>query len=380
MMSETEPLKEEFTIYTTKVLQIYDPDTYFSLALGDDDPKNPVNCLLPYLLTSFTYIHDETLEKRTLSIIMRLFNQREELSVNISKLQLVSDTVKSKLFEYLSANVLRLNRLIDKSEVWMTDFIKYGNGGDLDETTLIIKNFRMGFFKDTLIVNNEISSKCIEVDHEKQNLMNALKIYVPILNLIRDQMQSFNYQLNRIQNVVQKQKLSMLFIYSFQFLRNFCKGNHDNQLLLHHNLNDFQNLEVEVGQIPLICEIYKDNTKLLTTVNQTFLRKFVTLIEQGGRKEQYLEPFMTIILQGSKYIFDNQLIVLNTFLSRNYLLFSQNHEFLFEGQLQVLPSDFLSELANTPIRDQPYRYHSKLLELLLACTFIKVDSPNDSDM
>ena len=71
-------------------------------------------------------IRDEKLEKRSLSIVMRLFNQREELCNNISKLQLIADPIKSKLFEYLQKDVIRLNMLIDKSEVWMTDFIKSG--------------------------------------------------------------------------------------------------------------------------------------------------------------------------------------------------------------------------------------------------------------
>lgn len=48
--------------------------------------------------------------------------------------------------------------LIDKSEVWMTDFIKSGKPQELDETIEIIKNFRLGFFTDTLI-SNEIHSK-----------------------------------------------------------------------------------------------------------------------------------------------------------------------------------------------------------------------------
>ena len=62
-------------------------DGYYSMALGDKDiNEGPIACVLPNLLASFYFIHEEEYEKRCLSVIMRMFNQREELKENLLKL------------------------------------------------------------------------------------------------------------------------------------------------------------------------------------------------------------------------------------------------------------------------------------------------------
>ena len=42
----------------------------------------------------------------------------------------------------MTENVHRLNRLVDKSEVWITDYTRYNNEADIEETIEIIDNFR----------------------------------------------------------------------------------------------------------------------------------------------------------------------------------------------------------------------------------------------
>ncbi|CAD8059333.1 unnamed protein product [Paramecium primaurelia] len=382
-LAETKPESEEFKIFTQNEMLIYDLDQYFSLNLPQEDItkiSNPIGVVLPFLFTNFSQIHEEELEKRCLAIIMRLFNQREELCNNLLKLQLISDPIKSRLYEFLSENVQRLNQLVDRSEVWLAEYIKNQKQDDLEETLDIIDNFRQGFFKDTQI-SSRIISGTQEIDSEKQNLMNALKIYVPILNLIRDQMSALDFHLENIKNIQRKQRLAQLFIYAFQFLTYFCRNNHENQILLSQYISYFENMHLEVGQIPLICEIYKDNQKLLTSINRNdrVFHRFVELIYQSGRKAQFLDFFITIIKQGNKYIFDNQLLVLNTFLEKEELLFTEKNEFVFEGDIQLHHSDFLTDLASSPPMNQPFLYHAKLLDLLLQCTQIQVLEGDQKD-
>ena len=58
-------------------LQIFDLDGYYSLAMDDSDVNDgPIACILPLLISSFYFFHEEELEMRCLSIIMRFFNQR----------------------------------------------------------------------------------------------------------------------------------------------------------------------------------------------------------------------------------------------------------------------------------------------------------------
>lgn len=107
-LTDTKPESEEFKVFTSNEMLIYDLDQYFSLNLPQEDPakiSNPIGVVLPFLFANFTQIHEEELEKRCLAIIMRMFNQREELCLNMLKLQLICDPVKSKLYEYLSEHV-----------------------------------------------------------------------------------------------------------------------------------------------------------------------------------------------------------------------------------------------------------------------------------
>jgi hypothetical protein len=51
---------------------------------------------------------------------------------------------------------------------------------------------------------------------------------------------------------------------SFTFLRNFCFGHYNNQLLLYADLQCFTgHLQYDLGQIPLLIEIFRDNKLLL---------------------------------------------------------------------------------------------------------------------
>ena len=85
--------------------EIFDLDSYYSMALGDEDPSDdaPIACLLPQLLSTIYLIHDENLERRTISIIMRIFNQRNELLRNVQSLQVIFDPQKTLLYELLKS-------------------------------------------------------------------------------------------------------------------------------------------------------------------------------------------------------------------------------------------------------------------------------------
>ena len=56
-----------------------------------------------------------------------------------------------------------------------------------------------------------------------------------------------------------------LFEIIYDFLKNFVSGNKENQILLHSHYIDIfiDNLKYDLGQIDLLCEIFKNNTDLL---------------------------------------------------------------------------------------------------------------------
>ena len=53
----------------------YDLDQYLSLMAEDKSVGHePIASILPYLLGTFFYVHDELLEERCLNVTMRVFN------------------------------------------------------------------------------------------------------------------------------------------------------------------------------------------------------------------------------------------------------------------------------------------------------------------
>lgn len=87
-----EPKPERFTNYfhhykIEGFTEAYDLDQYLSLAAGDDSVgRDPIASTLPYLLSTFFFMHNELLEERCLNVMMRIFNQREELRLNLRNL------------------------------------------------------------------------------------------------------------------------------------------------------------------------------------------------------------------------------------------------------------------------------------------------------
>lgn len=306
--------KPEFFKKVTQAIEIYDLDGYYSLNFNDTDlNEGPIACYLPFMLTTFYYIHNEHLERRSLSIIMRLFNQREELIQNMNELQIIFDPAKTKLFSYLQIQGKRLTQLVDQSEIWMSEFIKKNENfnASLDETTTIIKNLRNAFFDNIVINNSNIefqNQRLGKIDGEKQQIMNALKIQEPIINMIKDQIHQLVECLQK-QDLSSQQKIVLvnLFNYCYQFLKNFCQQNHANQQLLFQSLPIFTlYLQYDLGQFDLIAEIFKDNQQLLTTqVQSNLLQIFVNLIETYGRQEHFLSLFLIFMRYRDKYLFDN---------------------------------------------------------------------------
>jgi inositol 1,4,5-triphosphate receptor type 1/inositol 1,4,5-triphosphate receptor type 3 len=70
--------------------------------------------------------------------------------------------------------------------------------------------------------------------------------------------------------------------------------------------------------------------------------------------------------------------VINIFL-KSSLLFAKEHsrefEFNFQGKIYLYESNFIADLENgEPLKkDEPFRYHCKLLELLIATTLISAE-------
>jgi len=168
-----------------------------------------------------------------------------------------------------------------------------------------------------------------------------LDIYSPVISLIKDNIQ--------ILELSQDNKVKDLFRLCFAFLTAFARENHENQLVLSNSIVVFQyNMHANLGHIKLLVEIFKNNLTLCT--NQAKLKEvidnLVRIIMNTGRKAEYLDFFKAIQRVNGRVFFNNQKLVLDTFLdpaTRKTLLYLATEE-------------EVQEIANNDPKDQKLRF------------------------
>lgn len=93
-------------------------------SINDGDPAASP---LPTLLCNFLIIEDAELEKKCLSLLMRMYNQRQEFLDNLQKFQVIFDYEKDRLYSLIRDKAYRLRKLVEQSEVWFSNFVRPGN-------------------------------------------------------------------------------------------------------------------------------------------------------------------------------------------------------------------------------------------------------------
>ena len=121
----------------------------------------------------------------------------------------------------------------------------------------------------------------VPIDKVRQDMYRHLKIYVPVISLIRDNI-----------HIVERTKdprITYFFRVCFGFLVGFVKENETNQLELSNSIVVFlYNMTSNLGHVRLINEIFKDNITLCTTKVGEVIDDYVRLIIANGRKAEYL--------------------------------------------------------------------------------------------
>lgn len=138
------------------------------------------------------------------------------------------------------------------------------------------------------------STKGMKPSRSHQNIFRSLKGHVTIFELLQNGMFHLK-QACRQKNTPpeRKDKLKQIFETAYDCLTLFCKKNETNQRLLCDKLKLFlMNLDYELGQIPLICEMCKDNKFVCEAYGEQILNCIVELVEKKGRKPHYLDPLI----------------------------------------------------------------------------------------
>ncbi|KAL4462524.1 hypothetical protein ABPG74_000354 [Tetrahymena malaccensis] len=401
--------KDKFHGYISKKDYIHyqDFNNLLSAAIEQSDSKkqedlyeNPIATLLPSLLSSFLIIYDENLEKRLLKILIRMYNQRYDLLENISRLQIIFDKQTYDLFNALEDMNARLHKYVEQCEVWFTTFAqKAYKDHFVSHLITLLDNLNNGFFKCYTTADGEIilleQSKKREnqkVDKEKQKIFQYLKIHEPIIELLNEGMHHFDsFILKDNYPADKKAYLIKLFELVYEFLIYFTQDCRENQAIIKNYIPMIcRYLKYDLGQTTLICSIYKDNIDLLTNIDKQLIETFLDLIENEGRQIQFLDIFEIILKIKNKYIFDNQLLILNTFLPQKELTEKEYNLLYANGSNQKSLTFYLDDVCKSlekqkldqklkdveyrdTFRDEPFQYHMKILNLLIQTSYISTN-------
>lgn len=151
------------------------------------------------------------------------------------------------------------------------------------------------------------------------------------------------------------------------------KNNENKKILFKHIDLFFHQIDHDLGQITLICEIFRNNPDLLAKIDKEFLSKFKNIISICGKKPRFLEIFLTIQKNEDDYMISNQIMVLEFFFE---IFINENSNSLFSDLIFVenkyLEVNINEEINETFFFNQTdiFDYMMKLLEVFLFFKFI----------
>ncbi|CAG9329528.1 unnamed protein product [Blepharisma stoltei] len=337
--------------------------------------------ILSALLKGFVYSTDYSLQSVFLSFILRCFSQRTELLKSVKHLYALSSKTDVELISWLKSHISIFKKFCDQSELWLNtwtgDHLNHQN--TIDRVIELLGDFELIFYEGVCIDNGKPSYMGLSnISPIRQEMLSYLCLHDHIIKLIKDGMHTLEtlYMQENSQYDKIKKQTKELFSRCHRILKRLVYENPKNQKIMHSHVHIFmQYLKINVEQIPLICEIYKNNLNLIKTLSLDILKSFVNLIYLEGRQPAFLDFFDIILsVQGNYkilnraensriYIPEIQRLVLNVFEDKTidrFLLFMNNEgEFIFTEKPQ--------EKKIGKYKDIPYEYHAKLISLLSKC-------------
>lgn len=300
--------------------------------------------------------NNKELEKKILNVLLKIYSQREAFAHSLKDLLLLFDQKSIENYERSRKKLIKLQKFAETAETWLN----LKKGFDMDilkktrETVLFFYNSLLGTKAEDEELEYDLSRvKKENVNVLRQDMYRNLKIHIPIISLIRD-------SINIIESNTDPQ-VSAMFQYCFGFLTAFVFENRTNQLLMVNTLNLFQNTKFDpkIGHIKMITELFKDNEELCNHHVEEVIDAAVAIIEEDGRKTEYLDFFKIIQSVKGELIYNNQRLVLDIFLDSEFKAKSLYLD--MSDQNPVKKFEFREKLMKN---DEPFYYHAELLNLL----------------
>uniref|UniRef100_H2YYU5 Inositol 1,4,5-trisphosphate receptor n=1 Tax=Ciona savignyi TaxID=51511 RepID=H2YYU5_CIOSA len=309
-----------------------------------------------------------------LQLLFRHFSQRQEVLGAFKNVQLLVTKDEHENYTEIKRNLDQLRLLVEKSELWVwkgksqnttsnpREIVDYAPV--LDANRPSIKSSSLKNYNTIKEILRKLAGLCTDASSEKpckeqQRLLRNMGAHGVVLDLLQ-----ISYERGT------DEEMQRVMTQAHRFLQLFCKGNPQNQALLHKNLNLFMTpglLEAETMQA-----IFQDNVALCKEVTHGVIQHFVHCIESHGRRTEYLRFLQAIIKsEGKVHIRRCQDMVMaelvNTQAGEEVLLF-YNDRASFTTFIKLM-EDYArdcalqSQLQQTPDLDaeqSPLLYHIEL--------------------
>uniref|UniRef100_A0AAQ4QRC1 Inositol 1,4,5-trisphosphate receptor n=1 Tax=Gasterosteus aculeatus aculeatus TaxID=481459 RepID=A0AAQ4QRC1_GASAC len=325
----------------------------------------------------------------SLQLIFKHFSQRAEVLQAFKQVQLLVSEQDVDNYKQIKADLDQLRLTVEKSELWVekSGVYKWDCRCSIkcifDCIKVIIEHinhflFMYLFGQEVVLSPVQNGDNKPQIDSNKANNYKIVKeILLRLSKLCYPSKKSRVQQQRLLKNMgahavvldllqipYEKcdEKMNEIMTLAHTFLQNFCKGNHQNQVLLHKHLNLF--LTPGLLEAETMRHIFMNNYQLCNEISDRVVHHFVHCIETHGRHVQYLKFLQTIVKEDAKYVKKCQDKVMTELVNggEDVLVF-YNDRSSFSVLLQMMGSE-----RERMDEDGALAYHNALVELLAACT------------
>lgn len=348
--------------------------SYYMPQVPDINSLSPNSYIIPSLFKIFIYCDNYKLQTQILNIIFRAFTQRKEVLKNIKNLHVIFKPQDISLLNWIKSSLLTFKHHSEQSELWLNYWnsdSKYNKHKEVfDKMKKILRDIECFLYDDVTMTEDGPSDPTSKtLSKSRQEILFYLNAHKLIITLLKDGVHKLASIYNEKKQDELKEAcglLSDLFTSCHSVLKRFVYNNTRNQKKIHKYINVLlQYLHLNLGQVSLICEIYRDNAMLVNSVTEDLVNFFEELIKKYGRQANFLKILEVIQIVRQKPIAFNQRMVLSLFIRESlntYMLYMNEDEypsFVFN----------VDEKVHFLYRDEPFEYHAMLLKVLSNCGF-----------
>uniref|UniRef100_A0A8C5WW41 Inositol 1,4,5-trisphosphate receptor n=1 Tax=Laticauda laticaudata TaxID=8630 RepID=A0A8C5WW41_LATLA len=300
-----------------------------------------------------------------LQLLFKHFSQRAEVLQAFKQVQLLVSNQDVDSYKQIKTDLDQLRLTVEKSELWVQKTSNYENGvlGEnqtkgsdepIEYGCIHVygeRNSSCEFPRWMILIR--LRGLCIQnkkCRNQQQRLLKNMGAHSVVLDLLQIPYEKTDQKMNEIMTL------------AHLFLQNFCRGNPQNQILLHKHLNLF--LTPGLLEAETMRHIFTNNYHLCNEISERAVQHFVHCIETHGRHVEYLRFLHTIVKADGKYVKKCQDMVMTELINggEDVLVF-YNDRASFPTLLHMMCSE-----RDRVDESGPLVYHITLVELLAACT------------